>query len=147
MNLGVAYDFKLGKFWPDLPSFLAKMGFAFAFDWHDVINVFQQDDYMRRNAALDIAMGLQISMLDMIMVRFGMNEMLPAFGIGFDFGPIELDLAYYGKELGLEPGQFPVAAVDFTFAVRPGAKKRDWPWTRGSLVGLIQNAVNSDKGD
>ena len=145
MNLGLAYDFKLGKFWPDLPRFFANTGVTFAFDWHDVTNIFQQDDYMKRNAALDIAMGLQISMLDMIMVRLGMNEMLPACGIGFDFGPIEFDLAYYGKELGLEPGQRPVAAVDFTFAVRPGAKKRDWPWTRGSLAGLMQDMMKSSK--
>jgi hypothetical protein len=147
MNLGVAYDFKLGKFWENLPGFFANTEIAFAFDWHNVTNVFQQKDYTKRNASLDIAMGLQFKVLDMIMVRFGMNEMLPAFGFGFDFGPIELDLAYYGRELGLEPGQLSAAAVEFTFAIRPDAKKREWPWTRGSLVGLIQNMVNSGESE
>jgi hypothetical protein len=66
-----------------------------------------------------------------------MNDLLPAFGIGFDHGFFEIDLAYYGKEFGLEPGLLSAAAVDLTISIRPGAKKRDWPWTRRSLVGLI----------
>jgi hypothetical protein len=66
-----------------------------------------------------------------------MNEMLPAFGFGFDFGSFEIDVAYYGKELGLEPGQMPTAALDLTIAIRPGAKERHWPWTQKSLVEVI----------
>jgi hypothetical protein len=137
MNLGVAYDFKLGRVMESAPPFLAASGFSFAADWRDISNVFQQNDYSKRNALLDIGLGLQLSLGDIFKARVGMNEMLPAVGLGFDLGPFEIDAAYYGKELGLEPGQLPVAALDLTLALRPGAKKRDWPWTRRSLVGLI----------
>ena len=144
MNLGLAYDFKIGTFWTGAPSLLANTGITFAFDWRDITNAFQQDDYTRRNAALDIGVGLQICVLDMFSVRMGMNEMLPAFGIGVDLGAFEFDAAYYGKELGKEPGQLSAAALEFTIAVRPDAKKRDWPWTRGSLVGLISGSEKAE---
>jgi hypothetical protein len=68
-----------------------------------------------------------------------MNEMLPAFGFGFDFGSFEIDVAYYGKELGLEPGQMPTAALDLTFAIRLGAKERHWPWAKTSLAEVIRS--------
>jgi hypothetical protein len=137
MNLGLAYDFKFGQIWEAAPDFLARSGLTVAFDWRDFTNLFQQDDYTKRNAALDMGMGLQLSFIDMIKLRMGINEMLPAFGLGFDFGPIEIDAAYYGKEFGLEPGQLSTAALDLTLAIRPGAQKRTWPWTRNSLVGLF----------
>jgi opacity protein-like surface antigen len=137
MNLGLAYDFKIGNFWQEAPRFLADMGFTFAFDWRNITNAFQQDDYQKRNASLDIGLGLQISLADIVKVRLGMNEMLPAAGLGIDLGAFEIDAAYYGREFGLEPGQLSAAALDLTVAIRPGAKKRDWPWTRGSLAGLF----------
>ena len=137
MNLGVAYDFKLGKFWQTAPEFLANFGITFAIDWRDFTNVFQQDDYTRRNAALDIGLGLQFTMWDMLKIRMGLNECLPSFGLGVDLKAIEIDFAYYGKELGLEPGQMPVAVLQLAFSVRPPAKKVNWPWTRTSIVDLI----------
>ncbi|MDR2553664.1 MAG: conjugal transfer protein TraF [Treponema sp.] len=143
LNLGAAYDFKIGQFWENAPSFLAGTGITAAVDWKDFTNVFRQTDYLnQRNAWLNLGIGLQITMLDMIMVRAGMNDMLPAVGVGLDFGPMELDLAYYGKELGLEPGQLPAAAVDLTLAIRPGAKKRNWPWAQRSVAGLIAKSDN-----
>lgn len=137
MNLGVAYDVKIGRFWAGAPNFLANTGVTVAFDWHNITNAFQQDDYIKRNAVLDIGVGLQISLMDMIKIRIGMNEMLPAVGLGLKFGLFELDVAYYGKELGLEPGQLPAPALDLSIAFRPKAKPRDRFWTRRSLVGLI----------
>jgi len=126
MNFGLAYEFKLGF-----------LGFALAADWRDIANTFNQDDYLNRNYLLDFGVGLQLSLFDIIRFRVGMSEMLPACGVGFDLGPCKIDLAYYGKEFGLEPGQLSAAVVEFSFAIRPGAKKRDWPWARRSLVGLV----------
>jgi len=120
LNLGAAYDVKLFRI----------LGFTAAFDWRDFINIFEQDNYLKRNSFLNMGAGIQISFFDLFKLRLGMNECLPAIGLGIDGGPIEFGLAYYGKELGLEPGQLPVAAVDLTFAIRPNAKKRDWPWTK-----------------
>ena len=126
MNAGLAFDFKVLVF-----------RFSLAADWRNIANIFKQDDYMRRNTLLDLGAGFQFSVFDMIKLRIGMNEMLPACGIGFDFGPVEIDMAYYGKEFGNEPGQLSAAVVEFSLAIRPGAKKRDFPWTRRSLIGLF----------
>jgi hypothetical protein len=144
MNVGLAYNFRLSQFWEEAPGFLAKSGFSVAVDWRDMTNLFQQNDYSKRNAVLDLGMGLELSLAEIVKLRFGMNEMLPALGLGFALGPLQIDTAYYGRELGLEPGQLSVAVVDLTLAFRPGAKKRDWAWTRGSLIGLFNrnNAVD-----
>ena len=138
MNWGVAYDFRPGDFWPEAHQFFTESNVVFAVDWRDFTNVFMQDDYTRRNAALDVGLGLEFNIIKMFKLRLGMNECLPAFGLGLDFGPVEVDFAYFGRELGLEPGQLPVAGISLTFAVRPEAKPRNWPWTRRSLVGLIK---------
>jgi hypothetical protein len=138
MNFGAAYNVVLGKYWTGAPKFLADMTLTFAFDYRDLTSLFQQTDYSRRNTLLGIGAGFQVSMFNNIFkLRLGMNEMLPAAGFGFDFGMVGIDLAYYGREFGLEPGQLSGAAVDLTISVRPGARKRSWPWTRRSLVGLI----------
>ncbi|MDR1430274.1 MAG: hypothetical protein LBI85_08275, partial [Spirochaetaceae bacterium] len=108
-----------------------------AFDYRDIANLFEQDDYRKRNALLGIGAGVQAGFFNIFNVRAGMSEMLPAVGLGVDLGPFEIDMAYYGKEFGLEPGQLSAAALDLTIALRPGAKKRDWPWARKSLVGLF----------
>ena len=142
LNAGVAYDFKLEQFWITAPRYLGTIGFTFAADWRDILNVFQQDDYTKRNFLLNLSAGIQVSFFDMVMLRFGMNEMLPAVGIGFDLGPFEIDFAYYGREFGVEPGQLSAAAVDVTIAMRPGAAKRDWAWTRRSLASLISKSPN-----
>jgi len=133
MNLGVSYEFKLFNF----------MGFALAADWRDIRNAFNQDDYLRRNYQLDFGVGLQLSLFDVLRLRVGMNEMLPSCGVGLDLGPCKIDLAYYGREFGREPGQLSAAAVDLSISIRPGAQKRDWPWARRSVVGLFtgQEAV------
>jgi hypothetical protein len=138
MNMGVAYDFKVGTFWEGAPKFLADTGFTLAADWRNVFNIFNQDDYLDHyNYLLDFGVGLKVCLFDILNVRVGMNEMLPAVGVGLDLGPIEIDLAYYGKEFGFEPGQLSTAVLEFSFSVRPEAKKRYWPWTNQSIVGII----------
>lgn len=146
LNLGVAYDLKIANFWSGAPRLIANSGVTFAFDWRNFDLLFDTEDpYLRRNPALGIGLGLQFSFADIIQFRLGMNEMLPAFGLGFDLGAFELDFSYYGKELGLEPGQMPAAAMDLTIAIRPDAKSKNWPWTRTTLVEIISGWVEKAK--
>ncbi|MCL2380922.1 MAG: hypothetical protein FWC64_04935 [Treponema sp.] len=124
VNAGVSYCFEM-------------FGFAritLAANWRDIGNVFNQNDYLNnRNYLLDFGAGMQLSLFDMLFFRMGMNEMLPAVGFGFTFGALNIDLAYYGRELGYEPGQLSAAAVDLSITIRPGARKRSWAWTEGSI--------------
>jgi hypothetical protein len=126
MDFGVAYELRL-----------AFITFTLAFDYRDIVNFFEQDDYLKRNALLGIGAGFQLGLFNVIKMRVGISDMLPSVGLGFDLGPFEIDAAYYGKEFGNEPGTLSAAAMDLTIAIRPGAKKRNWPWTRGSLIGLF----------
>jgi hypothetical protein len=135
MNLGVAYDFKINRLLESFPDFI---GITLAFDWRNFTNVFNQSDYLEhRNYLLDFGLGLQVLLFDMIKISVGLNEMLPAFGLGLDLGPIKIDMAYYGKEFGFEPGQLSTAMLEFSFSIRPGADKREWPWTKRTIVGLF----------
>lgn len=127
MNLGVSYELKLGKI----------LGIAVAADWRDMKNFFNQDDYLNRNKLLDFGLGGQVTLFNTLVFRAGMSEMLPSAGFGLDLGPLKIDIAYYGREFGLEPGQFPAAVAELSIAIRPGAQKRSWPWARRSIVGLI----------
>ena len=143
INMGLAYNFRIGNFMEDANPILNSLGFTVAFDWRNMLNAFQQflpsmqENYLNRNTFLDIGVGLQVSLFDMFKFRVGMNDMLPAVGIGFNLGSVEIDLAYYGKEFGREPGLLPTAMVDISISFRPQAKERDWLWTRRSVVGLI----------
>jgi len=126
MTAGLAFDFRLGRI----------VGLTLAADWRDIANVFNQDDYLNhRNAALDFGIGAELSLFNIIYARLGMSEMLPSVGMGLHFGGFKIDLAYYGRELGMEPGQLSVAILDLSISVRPQAKARDWPWARRALIG------------
>jgi hypothetical protein len=148
LNLGVAYDFRIGRFWRTAPGFIANTGITAAFDWHDFNLLFEtKNPYFKRNPVLGIGAGLQFSLADLFKVRIGMNEMLPSFGFGFDLGAFEIDIAYFGRELGLEPGQLPVAMLNLTFSIRPGAKEKSWPWARTSLVEVISKQIKKSKAE
>ena len=128
VNLGVAYSFRPIDF----------LGITLAANWRDIGNAFNQTDYLNnRNFLLDFGFGAQFSLFNMFYVRMGMNEMLPAVGLGVSLGAIRIDFAYYGREFGYEPGMLPAASIDLSIAIRPGARQRDWVWTRGSVFGLL----------
>ena len=122
MNAGLAFDVKLAFF-----------GLALAADWRDIGNIFQPDDYSARNAILDLGVGLQVSLFDFVYARIGMSEMLPAAGVGLYLGALKIDLAYYGKEFGLQPGDFSTAVFEASISVRPDAKPKNRSWTRSYI--------------
>jgi hypothetical protein len=138
LNLGLAYTLKLGNVWKDAPSLLRSSYGAFMFDWRNLTDAFYAaDDYTKRNPSLNLGLGLEFGFFDFVKIRMGLNEMLPAFGIGLEPGPFQFNFAMYGKELGNEPGRFSTYVYDFSIAIRPGAKKRQWPWTRRALGNFI----------
>ncbi|MDR1618330.1 MAG: hypothetical protein LBS06_04705 [Treponema sp.] len=106
-NLGVAYRFQ-PRPW---------MKIAVMADYRDLLNLFYSD-YSTRNPILNLGIGTEIGFLDHIFLRAGMNDMLPALGIGFDLVVCKLDFAYYGKELGNEPGKLSTYALDLGLLFR-----------------------------
>jgi len=141
MNLGAAFDLKIGNFWKTAPRFLANTGIAVAANWNNIVNTLSKASD-ERDFLLDMSVGVQITLLDMLLVRAGMNELQPAFGLGVNLGSFQIDAAYYKREYGAERGQISVPMLDLTVAFRPGAQKRDWSWTQRSIVGMIAGSDN-----
>jgi hypothetical protein len=140
LNLGVAYTFA------PIPWLLS---LAFMLDYRDVTNLFLAgDDYTRRNPMLNLAIGTEVGILSIIKVRLGLNEMLPAAGIGLELGAFQVNVAIYGRELSNEPGGFSTYGVDLSIAVRPEKKKKTWPWSSpivNSILGVPAN--DEDKSE
>ena len=139
VNIGAAYTFDLTAFAP------VPLEFAFAIDYHDISRWFTPDDFTKRNPVLNLSMGLEITAFKIASLRFGMNEMLPAFGVGVNLKGFKVEGALYGKELGIEPGQLPAYAFDLSISVRPNSQKRVWPWTKTSIVDAVGSLVGGKK--
>jgi hypothetical protein len=107
INIGAAYQIKPLHF----------LGLAFMADYRDVINLFT-NDFTTKNPVLNIGLGIEAKLFNIFALRLGMNEMLPALGLGLDFQVVKIDFAYYGKELSNEPGNLSTYALDFGISFR-----------------------------
>jgi hypothetical protein len=87
-------------------------------DYRDLINLFQQNDYYATNGALNLSLGTEVILLNILSLRLGMNQMLPAAGIGVDAKVLKIEAAIYGKELGREPGSLSTYALDLGILFR-----------------------------
>jgi hypothetical protein len=133
LNLGAAYTLR------PLPW----MNLAFMLDYRDFTNLFFADDFTRKNPILNLAFGAEVSMLQIFKLRIGLNEMLPAAGIGFVLKAFQFNAAIYGKELSNEPGGFSTYALDLSIAIRPGTKAKTWPWSQ-PIVNTVMNRPAPD---
>ncbi|MDR0690164.1 MAG: hypothetical protein LBG08_07895 [Spirochaetaceae bacterium] len=102
INLGVSYKLFDNSF----------LSLAVMADYRDIINLFRQNEYDARNAWLNLSAGSELILFNLVALRVGVNEMLPAVGIGLNLFVFKLDAAFYGKELGNEPGKMSTYAVD-----------------------------------
>jgi hypothetical protein len=87
-------------------------------DYRDFMNLFQQSDYFTTNAILNLSLGTEVILFNILSLRAGMNQMLPAAGIGIDAKALKIDAAIYGKELGRDPGRLSTYALDLGILFR-----------------------------
>jgi hypothetical protein len=132
LNLGVAYTLQ------PLPW----LGLAFMLDYRDVINMFQADDYTKKNPILNLGLGTEVSVLQFLKLRLGLNEMLPAAGFGLVAKAFQFNVAIYGRELSNEPGGFSTYGLDLSIAIRPETRKKFWPWSRPILNPILGMPVS-----
>jgi hypothetical protein len=142
--MGVAYTLRLNELWSAAPSILQPTYAAFMFDWHDFTNVFFASDYTRKNPSLNLGFGIEFGFFNFLKLRMGLNEMLPAIGLGVEFKVIQFNVAAYGKELGNEPGQMPTWVLDLSFAIRPPSKERSWPWSKPIVNIFLDKGKNPE---
>jgi hypothetical protein len=71
-----------------------------------------------RNPILNVSLGAEIKLLEVLSIRAGIADALPSLGFGLDMKILQFDFAVRGKEIGLDPGIQPVYAVDIGFLFR-----------------------------
>jgi hypothetical protein len=91
--------------------------FRILLDYRDGLD-FWTDSDNTENPLLKIAAGVEATLLDVVRIRLGLAEGLPAAGLGMDLGAVELDAAAFGDELTGEPGFRSV--YNIMFGVRIG---------------------------
>ena len=84
-------------------------------DYHDFLDLFS---LIPRNPILNVSLGVEITLLNVLSFRLGIGEALPAFGFGLDLTFMTLDFAIHGRELGLDPGVMSVYAMDIGLLFR-----------------------------
>jgi len=85
-------------------------------DYVDILDLFST---VPRNPILNVRVGLELTLLDILSLRAGIKDALPTAGFGIDLSAFSFSLAMYGRELGIEPGARPVfnllVAFDFRY--------------------------------
>ncbi|MFP4562217.1 MAG: hypothetical protein ACLFRY_02800 [Spirochaetia bacterium] len=111
LNAGVMYTPELAgtrKIISDLKVML---------DYRDIFD-FLVHPGTARNPLLHIGLGVEFRLLEILSIRAGLNEGLPAAGLGLDLHFFTLNAAMFGAELGSEPGMRSVYNIMIGFEFR-----------------------------
>jgi len=98
LSFGIAWKPRLGELERLADSLLL------AVDYRDILDLLEP---VPRNPILNVAVGIETRVLEILSLRLGVSDALPAAGVGLDFGVVRMNLAAFGTELGLDPGQRP----------------------------------------
>ncbi len=110
LSLGLAYRFPF--------VFLSNLGTSLVLmlDYNDFLNLLAP---IPRNPILNAGIGLEAVIMDVLTVRLGVKDALPALGFGLNLSVFKFSLSMYGRELGLDPGVRPVynvlMSLDFSY--------------------------------
>lgn len=102
LSAGVVYSIPLPKTW------LTVSDWNVMFDYRDFLDLLNP---IYRNPVLNVSLGTEVVILDVISLRAGISEMYLTTGLGVDLSLCKIDLAMYGQELGLEPGKRPLLNI------------------------------------
>jgi hypothetical protein len=89
--------------------------FVILADYHDFLDL---TALIPRNPILNIGLGMELKVLDVLSFRAGIYDALPSAGFGLDLRFMQLDCSIYGKELGLDPGIHPTYGLDIGLLFR-----------------------------
>ena len=85
-----------------------------ALDYKDILDLFA---IVPRNAILNVGLGVEARVLDIVTLRAGIADALPSAGMGLNLSAFTMNISAYGAELGLDPGNRPYynLLIDFDF--------------------------------
>jgi hypothetical protein len=81
-------------------------------DYRDFTDLIIPQSYIVRNPILNIGLGAEYTLFNILSFRAGLADMLPAVGIGLHVRGFAMDFAIKGKEIGLDPGVQPVYVIE-----------------------------------
>lgn len=96
LAVGLAWRPELGRLGQYMDDLLLCVDYA------DILDLARP---IPRNAILNLRLGIETRVLEILSLRVGINDALLAAGVGIDFGLMRMDFAAYGNELGIEPGE------------------------------------------
>lgn len=108
LTVGASYSLQLPEDWITISQW------GFYFDYRDILGLF---DIIPVNPILNVALGTEMILLDVVSLRAGINESYAALGLGLDLSILSLDVAMYGSELGIDPGARPLLNMEVSMAI------------------------------
>ena len=90
-------------------------GLLIAADYRDIMDLLT---LIPRNPILNISLGVELTLLEVLSLRAGIADALPSAGFGLDLSFMQLDFAMRGIEFGLDPGFDPIFAMDLGLTFR-----------------------------
>ncbi len=107
MVTGVAWDIPLPQRWTTITEWKVMA------DYRDILAF---TDAIYRNPVLNFAFGTEVTLLDTVSLRAGIADSYLCAGLGIDLTLCSIDLAMYGTELGIEPGERAVFNLAFSLS-------------------------------
>lgn len=99
LSAGIAVSVPLPARWLTISSW------DILVDYRDALGILEP---LHRNPILNAGVGTELVLLDVVSLRAGIHETYLAAGLGLDLTACQLDFAFYGSELGIEPGSRPL---------------------------------------
>ncbi|MDA3810290.1 MAG: hypothetical protein PF518_08140 [Spirochaetaceae bacterium] len=98
-------DYSIGVMYtPQVHFFNGLIGnIKIMFDYNDIFDFALNSEY-KRNILLHLGLGFEFTIFDILALRFGLYEGLPAVGLGLDLHIFKFDFAMFGRELSSQPG-------------------------------------------
>jgi hypothetical protein len=98
-------DYSLGFMYsPHMTFFNGLLGnIKLMFDYNDIFDFALNSEYAR-NILLHLGFGIEFTIFDILALRMGLYEGLPAVGAGLDLHLFKFSFAMYGSELSTQPG-------------------------------------------
>jgi hypothetical protein len=87
-------------------------GLTFLLDYDDILDLFAA---IPRNAILNVDLGVEARILEILSIRVGVREALPQAGVYFDLAAFKMGVSAWGDELGYEPGERPIYNLALSF--------------------------------
>ena len=108
LALGVCYSPNI----PWLSNYVTRWDFMI--DYYNLLDFIPFITPYFRNPILNLSVGTELTIHNVLRFRMGLNEGYLAAGTGLDLSFCKMDISISGKELGYEPGSNPQYVMEFT---------------------------------